>query len=49
MVMPTGHPKTYEHIPYGTRSDDGSHKLMTVGSGGWTLATLRLRRGRVAK
>lgn len=43
MVMPTGYSKTYEHIPYGAWSEEGSHKLMTVGSGGWTLATLRLR------
>lgn len=27
MVMPSGYAKTYEHIPYGTWSDDGSQML----------------------
>lgn len=27
MVMPVSYPKTYEHIPYGTWSDDGSQML----------------------
>nr|WP_294866160.1 ADP-ribosylglycohydrolase family protein [uncultured Pseudogulbenkiania sp.] len=42
MVMPASYPKTYEHIPYGTWSDDGSQMLAL-------LDVLLSREGRFSK